>query len=482
MIEYMKSRSFSFYIMLLFLCEIFLVLFICLFYVRHLEHNLVQQVDIINDEIVDSFEKLSRLSDYGCDDSSSYLIKFVTVDNVSVKNVSFINGKDVCSSNIKKTRDTLINISPNYTDSGISYWFGFFYDLGDKNEYFLAQKNNVRLAVSLFELHNYLESLSTFFDVSLKMYDSSLYNKSKTNSCKGGFCLKVYRSPFIFEMKLANDYLFFISVVISFVNCFLFLIVRSTYNKFVLLKVEILNGILNGEFKPIFQPIVNAKEHNICGVEVLCRWHSNKGIVMPGDFIEDLEKFGFLKLMTRKLLQSSLGELESWLKEDRRRYLSLNISADGMADSIFLHDIISMIVLCDIYPSQIALEITENQLLNCPHANRNMEKIKNIGFKLFIDDFGTGYSNFSYLKELPLDVIKIDKSLIEDITTSEASKAVTYHIVGIAKSLGIQTVIEGVETKEQVMTLTNSTCADFFQGWYFSKPITASQLIKIRGE
>ncbi|WP_394190054.1 EAL domain-containing protein [Pseudoalteromonas atlantica] len=227
-----------------------------------------------------------------------------------------------------------------------------------------------------------------------------------------------------------------------------------------------------------YQPIVNNKTKKINAVELLMRWKHEGSFVSPAEFIPIAEEAGLIDVLTEQALDRALSELCSLLRSNPRFYLSLNLSPVHILKSNLSERLLLILARHHIKPSQLRLEITENTLLEDKEkASKQLHALRNAGFKLLLDDFGTGYSSLTYLSQFPIDVIKIDQSFVRNIGSDASNESIIKTIYLLAENLGLYCIAEGVETLEQIEFLNKLGCHDF-QGYYFAKPMPASELLK----
>lgn len=231
-------------------------------------------------------------------------------------------------------------------------------------------------------------------------------------------------------------------------------------------------AIERNEFIVYFQPIVCAKAEKISGYEALVRWiHPHRGMISPGQFIPIAEASGQMVEIEQIIIEECFKNLKLLIKlNPEMKYVSINLSARGMIERNIIKFLESLILKYDVDPKLIEFEVTESSLLN--NIKRTVEildKIKEMGFKLSLDDFGTGYSSLNYLKNLPFDKVKLDKSFIDNIETDERDHLMVKSIIELSHRLGLLVVGEGVETKNQRDLLYILEC-DFIQGFYYGRP------------
>lgn len=229
-------------------------------------------------------------------------------------------------------------------------------------------------------------------------------------------------------------------------------------------------AFLNEEFVNFYQPIVDVNTNHIKGFEVLIRWQSENGMILPQKFISVAEDIGLIIKMTQRLLRRGLADLRAWYGMGYQPYLSVNLSVKDLEQESLASGFEALLLESGLPVSSIRFEITESALMiDRKKAVKTMDKLKELGFVLALDDFGTGYSSLKYLKEFPIEIIKIDQGFIQGIGKDNNDEAIIDSIMVLANSLGMQCIAEGVETIEQLRFLTQRNCR-WVQGYYFAKP------------
>jgi EAL domain-containing protein (putative c-di-GMP-specific phosphodiesterase class I) len=241
------------------------------------------------------------------------------------------------------------------------------------------------------------------------------------------------------------------------------------------LKMRMTELIKEGGFELYYQPKVDANDGYITGAEGLIRWPSNDPMAAgPQIFIPLAEKSGQIQAIGQWVLQTGIKQLAKWqslglLKDGFR--LSLNISAVQLLDETLADTIASLLQEHHVDTCFVEVEITESAVMYEPvKAIKNLSNLHELGVSIAIDDFGTGYSSLSYLTNLPIDVLKIDKSFVDKIGINHNEEMVVNSVIGLSQSLHLKTVAEGVETPSQREFLIKAGC-DTIQGYLFSKPL-----------
>ena len=232
----------------------------------------------------------------------------------------------------------------------------------------------------------------------------------------------------------------------------------------------------HNELRLLYQPKVDCSDGSLLGAEALLRWqHPIRGLIGPDEFIAFAEEGDLIAEINNWVLKNGIKQLCNWAENDHKLTLSLNISLNAATLTELHSEILSLIQSHPLSADLLELEITENTLMSEPKLiGKELSKIRELGIKIALDDFGSGHSSLNHLKELPVDVLKIDRLFIRDIETDPSGCAIVKSIICLAEALNIATVAEGVETDEQKEILSDLGC-DYFQGYLVSEPITCKQ-------
>jgi len=245
------------------------------------------------------------------------------------------------------------------------------------------------------------------------------------------------------------------------------------------LEADIREGIKKQEFSPYFQPIVQLRDNKIIGFEALARWHSHKrGFVAPNDFIPLAEETNLVTAIDFQIMKKACMQLKDWqvrLKRDDL-YVSCNLYCDHFFSYTLPNDIKQLLEQVDIDARCLRLEITERALLeNADVVLKNIQTLREMGVKILLDDFGTGYSSLSYLHRFPMDVLKIDRSFINNVHEHANNHAIIKAIIDLATNLQMTTIGEGIENAADANLLKKMNCV-YGQGFYFYKPMTTQEV------
>lgn len=233
-----------------------------------------------------------------------------------------------------------------------------------------------------------------------------------------------------------------------------------------------------------YQPQFRTNDRKLRGVEALIRWKNDDGkMISPAVFIPIAEKSGTIVPIGTWVIEESLQAYAEW----KRKYhyplvMSLNISAIQYKQPDFIEQMLHLMEKYDVAPPEIELEITESVLIDdFTEVTEKLAVLRDIGIKISLDDFGTGYSSLTYLKGLPIDTLKIDKSFIDTVVTDENTRIITESIIYMVKKLGYETIAEGVETEEQYRYLNEIDC-DNIQGYLLGKPMPSEKIESLLAE
>jgi predicted signal transduction protein with EAL and GGDEF domain len=246
------------------------------------------------------------------------------------------------------------------------------------------------------------------------------------------------------------------------------------------LEADLRAGLARDEFRLDFQPLVDLATERIVGAEALVRWeHPTRGLLRPAAFIPVAEQTGLIVSLGRWVLDEACRQARSWEEVANEfgepvPWVSVNISGRQLQEPAFADEIAELLTGCTLTPTRLVLEITESVLLHdAEGALAKLHEIKRLGVRIALDDFGTGYSSLAYLQRFPIDVLKMDKSFTEGLGGEAAEPALPRAIVGLGRSLGMQTVAEGIEVTAQFGRLRQLGC-DIGQGFLFAHPSSAT--------
>jgi len=224
-----------------------------------------------------------------------------------------------------------------------------------------------------------------------------------------------------------------------------------------------------------YQPIYETTTRRIVGVEALLRWtHPSRGPVAPFDLVQLAEWSGSIVSLGREIFQRACQEAKRWNELGFALPVSVNVSARQLREPSFFDDVRAVIDGCGIDPSCVVVELPETLLASQEHGEvEALVRLRQLGCKVALDDFGTGYSSLSELRDLPIDIVKLDQSFLRDLTSSPRAAALVDASIRLAKALDLVVVAEGVEEPEQIDALEALGC-DRVQGFALSRPVDPS--------
>lgn len=251
----------------------------------------------------------------------------------------------------------------------------------------------------------------------------------------------------------------------------LFLLARTQ----MAISAAIKSGLKRRQFFLLYQPVVDLATGQWVGAEALIRWQRPGELVMPDFFIPLAEQNGLIEQLTECVFQLVARDTHTFLKRRPGFHIAINLSAADLHSPQLLPLLDRLLVETGAAPQNIIVEITERGLLNVETVRQVLHDVRARGHEIAIDDFGTGYSSLSYLETLEVDYLKIDKSFIDAIATEAPTSNVVHHIIGMAKSLKLRMIAEGVETPAQAQFLRERG-VEYAQGWLFGKPMPFAEL------
>jgi diguanylate cyclase (GGDEF)-like protein len=242
-------------------------------------------------------------------------------------------------------------------------------------------------------------------------------------------------------------------------------------------------AITESQLVLFYQPVVELASGMIEGAEALVRWkHPTRGMVMPDEFIPLAEDAGLISELGGWVLRTAVEQLRAWRAEARvgdEFSMRINISPTDLQRLEFIEEVRDALNGAELSPELLVLELTEGAIVSGNELDRySLNSLRKLGVGLEIDDFGTGYSSISYLRRLPVDKVKVDRSLLKDLGTDPAQPALIAAILQLIRACGLEAVWEGVETVEQAQHLTSIGCVSA-QGYFFGRPVPADEFAAV---
>ncbi len=255
---------------------------------------------------------------------------------------------------------------------------------------------------------------------------------------------------------------------------------NATAIKRLTMESDLRQALTRREFEIFYQPKVSVDSGAITGMEALVRWrHPEFGIVPPDDFIALAEETGLIIPIGELVLCAACEQTRLWRDDGFDLNVAVNLSARQFRSTNLAESVMRILNETGFNASRLNLEITESSIMrDAESAVKTLGVLKNLGISISLDDFGTGYSSLAYLKRLPIDVLKIDKAFIDDVTTDPDGASLAMAMVTLAHNLRLTVVAEGVETAEQLKFLSSIRC-DTYQGYLFSKPVAAYEFYRL---
>jgi len=235
---------------------------------------------------------------------------------------------------------------------------------------------------------------------------------------------------------------------------------------------DLSQALANKEFHLVYQPQISLESRRVIGAEALIRWeHPVRGLVPPDDFIPIAEANGIIVEIGQWVLDQACAQAAHWADQGTPLRIAVNLSAVQLRQASIVGDILDTLHRHDIPAGRLELEVTETSFMtNLSDAVAKLHRLNKAGINIAVDDFGTGYSSLTYLKQMPVQHLKIDKQFIRDLLVNEDDTRIANTIIDLGKSLNLSVVAEGVETAEQEYYLTQRGCK-LAQGYFFSKPL-----------
>ena len=237
---------------------------------------------------------------------------------------------------------------------------------------------------------------------------------------------------------------------------------------------DLRRGIVDGQLRLYYQPIVHIDTGAIAGFEALVRWeHPVRGLLGPVEFIPTAEQTGLIVPLGRHVLAEACLQAASWAgmyATGEQLRMSVNVSAKQLAQPGWPDEVAQALAESGLAPRQLVLEITESVLMeDTENTAVRLEELRQLGVRIAIDDFGTGYSSLGYLRRLPVDILKIDKSFIDGVAEGPHESALARAVVKLASTLRLEAVAEGISSRKQLLQLRRLRCP-YGQGFYFCRP------------
>ncbi|MCR8862362.1 EAL domain-containing protein [Priestia megaterium] len=232
------------------------------------------------------------------------------------------------------------------------------------------------------------------------------------------------------------------------------------------------------EFQLVYQPLIDLKTSGVIGAEALIRWNSAKfGTVYPNEFLPILEEVGLIVPIGKWVLEEACKQMKAWTElNSKASKIGVNVSPIQLKSSRFVAEMEQILKKTSLEPHFLELEITESVIQNSQESKKVLNRLRSLGVKVAMDDFGTCYSSLSYLKHLPINTLKIDKSFIDEL--DEVGKVLVETIIQMGKKLNFDLTAEGIENEEQLQFVTEQGC-HIGQGYLFDKPLSPEEMSRL---
>jgi diguanylate cyclase (GGDEF)-like protein len=240
---------------------------------------------------------------------------------------------------------------------------------------------------------------------------------------------------------------------------------------------ELRSAMTDGELTLHYQPKLNLATNEVAGVEALVRWdHPTRGLLYPDRFLDLVEEAGLMARLTQIVLEQALDQAAVWHRQGRPLTVAVNLSASSLVDTDLPEQVVLLLDARHLPASALQLEITEEFLMaDRDRARSILTRLRDHGIQIAVDDFGTGYSSLAYLRELPIDELKLDRSFVFPMADDARAAALVFSTIALAHSLGLRMVAEGVENAAALTELTRNGC-DQAQGYHLCRPVPAAEL------
>jgi diguanylate cyclase (GGDEF)-like protein len=249
------------------------------------------------------------------------------------------------------------------------------------------------------------------------------------------------------------------------------------------LEMDLAGALAADQFFLVYQPMLDLESERVVGVEALLRWRHRSGETIPPDeFIPLAEDSGLIVEIGRWVLDHACAQAASWNERGYPLNISVNVSARQLERPEFIEEVHTALHDSGLHPAALTLEITETVLMRKPEITAQLlGELKALGVRIAVDDFGTGYSSLAYLRQFPVDSLKIDRTFITGLALSSEAHALTHTLIQLGKAMGLETLAEGVEERDQVLALQLEGC-DLAQGFLFARPLAPDALERFLAE
>lgn len=465
--------------------------------------DVLRRSDATVDQVSNGFARLRKSGDTDpCSEGNLGLMRQIDLSSKYVQAIGYMTeGRLVCSSLGRDTKGLLIG-SPDFrTRQGVAVHKNLRLPFAPQESFIALEQNHL---VAIIHKDLPIDITTTEKDSSLAIFalDESkpmssrgfinpnwiaqLGTKTEVTFFDGGHVVAVVKSPRYLSAAVAAmplnqlashtrvvaQRLVPVGVVTGLALAVaIFMLARTQ----MAISAAIKSGLKRRQFFLLYQPVVDLATGEWVGAEALIRWQRRGELVMPDFFIPLAEQNGLIEQVTKCVFQMVARDTHTFLKRHPGFHIAINLSAADLHSPQLLLLLERLLMETGAAPQNVIVEITERGLLNVETVRQVLHDVRAKGYEIAIDDFGTGYSSLSYLETLEVDYLKIDKSFIDAIATEAPTSNVVHHIIGMAKSLKLQMIAEGVETRAQAQFLRERG-VEYAQGWLYGKPMPFGEL------
>ena len=490
----MNLRNWVASLLFMFLCGALLVStssYVSKLYLQHTisndAKNMLQQYSQQVDSLDSKLETLSKLFLFDCKALDRHQLKHITYNDYALRRLSLHNSDgSQCSSfegasgenSLSPLISTLSEQSSLWVTSGsrneqsllVAQW------QGEKGSLYVHMEPIVTEAIR----HKYckncvLTAISAVGNPTVSFWrgDAALFSQPILFSMNldNGINIRVYVSPQL--LSIYHSKMLIPLLILGFGIGFIALvIIRFFEYRKMSLHALVEQGIIQREFIPYYQPIVDVSTNSLYGCEMLARWKRHgQGLISPMEFIPYVEKSGQILPITEQLIEKAIGDVSKLNWGDTQQVISVNIVPDQLEHVEVLASSLAILDESPLLPSQLAFEVTERKrFTNLSMASQVIETLRTQGIDVKLDDAGTGYGGFSYIQQLDIRSIKIDKMFVETIGTADLKLSLLDSIIAFGREAQMEMIAEGVETEEQSRYLAKHGVT-LQQGFYFGRPM-----------
>ncbi|WP_053062463.1 EAL domain-containing protein [Photobacterium aquae] len=435
----------------------------------------------------DSLYALSEKFRFDCSEDDQHYLEQISYSDYMIRRISLqLKNGIKCSSFDTIESDRAMKPLVNNVNKNISLWV--VNELNDKQQIIVAEWKNHLGSMFVYLEPLIVDSLRNIYcddcvltrltstensNISFFRGDASLLEQEPllSSTYDNGLRVDIYVSP-----RLMNHYEQAAILPLLLLGATFGMIFVATYRLFLTRRLSLHSlveqGLARKEFIPYYQPIVNVSNNSLYGCEMLARWQRpGCDMISPMEFIPYVEKSGQIFPITEQLLSRAAREMDKLNWQETRQVISINIVPDQLEHPDVMKRALALLEESNISPDQIAFEVTERKrFTDLAMASNVIEQLRDQGIDVKLDDAGTGYGGFSYIQQLNIRSLKIDKMFVETIGTSDIKLSLLDSIIAFGKEAGMEMIAEGVETCEQSTYLANRGVV-LQQGFYFGKPM-----------